>query len=271
MDSKFETSLIKYLCTNFEADIHLEGGEVFLEETLLLALGILTETVRNHLTITTNGTVRIDDESVLKVLKSVGCMRVSVEGHTDELQKSVRGCELSPVLENALYYKAKGISVALRITANRLNYKHMFNKVIPSLQERGFDNFQIYEMQPVGRGESSGLCITEPLAVFYEEWLSHPVNANIKVSLPNKRKPEIVKYIPRFEAIGVSVYEVGDIASISIGVDGTVRICPWDIISEPLVKIAETNLATLTKIILMQAKPHVCEYCSRIVLKGGTK
>jgi sulfatase maturation enzyme AslB (radical SAM superfamily) len=268
IDGDFETSLIQQLCDNFDANIHLEGGEIFLEETLFTALLSLSSSARRHLTITTNGTIHTDSEEVIDALASIGCLRVSVEGHTDELQKAIRGCGLATVLENALFYKSKGVQVVLRITANRLNYTKMFHEVIPSLQEKGFDDFQIYEMQPVGRGKTSSLCINEPLIALYEDWLHHPSNAKIKVSLPHKRKSEIVAYISRFGEIGITAYEIGDIPSISIGVDSAVRICPWDMDSAPLLMLNEVNLVALSEIIHMQTHPHVCDYCSHIVLKG---
>ena len=268
MDREFEIDLIQFLCTNYDADIHLEGGEVFLEETLLSSLLNLSESTRKHLTITTNGTIRANNEDVITALASVGCLRISVEGHNDELQNAVRGCGLSPVLENALYYKAKGIPVVLRITANNLNYTRIFDEIIPSLQDRGFDGFQIYEMQPVGRGKISGLCINERLDALYEGWLRYPSYASTKISLPNKRKAEVAEYMSRFTEIGVSIYEVGNIASISIGVGGAVRICPWDISSVPLMVVNETNFELLSEIINGQEEPHVCDFCSHIVLKG---
>jgi MoaA/NifB/PqqE/SkfB family radical SAM enzyme len=269
LDEKFEINLIKFFCNAYNADIHLEGGEIFLEESLITALLDLDESVRRHLTITTNGTVRSTNADTIKALTSVSCLRVSVEGHNDVLHKSVRGCELSTILDNALFYQSQGIPIILRITVNKLNIKNMFEETIPSLEKKGFSNFQIYEMQPVGRGKTSGLCITERLDLLYEGWLRHPTCTSVKVSLPNKRKYEVFEYIMRLKQAGVDVYEVGKATSISIGVDGVVRVCPWNMDSEPLMIVRDDNLELLSKIINAQAIPHECDFCSRIVLKGG--
>lgn len=39
----FEIELISFLCRSFDADIHLEGGEIFLEEHLIQALNRLND------------------------------------------------------------------------------------------------------------------------------------------------------------------------------------------------------------------------------------
>jgi MoaA/NifB/PqqE/SkfB family radical SAM enzyme len=268
MDNKLEVNLINFLCKNYNADIHLEGGEIFLEEGLITALSGLDKAIRQHLTITTNGTIRSANSDVIQVLQSLGCLRFSVEGHTDSLNQAVRKHALLPVLENALYYQDQGIPVTLRITLNKLNIDMMFNEIVPSLEEKGFSRFQIYEMQSIGRGKTSDLCINGNLDRFWGQLVKCPPNSHFKISLPLHRKTEAFEYITQFKQIGIEVMEVGNIASVNIGTNGSVRICPWDTTSEPLAFIQPDNFESLFSIIETQDIPHKCEYCSHIVLKG---
>jgi MoaA/NifB/PqqE/SkfB family radical SAM enzyme len=269
LDEKLEINLIRFLCNNYDADIHLEGGEIFLEESLISALLCLDESVRHHLTITTNGTICSTNTETIRALCSVRCLRVSVEGHNDLMHKTVRGHELNTILDNAHYYQSHGIPTALRITLNKLNIDKIFEETIPSLEDKGFSHFQIYEMQPVGRGKTSSLCIADRLDSLFGRWEKSLSRSSIKVSLPYRRRDEVYKYIARFKHIGVDVKEVGETASVSIGVDGTVRVCPWDMESEPLFIVQNDNLELLSKIIESQIVPHECNCCSRIVLEGG--
>lgn len=271
ISSSFEVKLIQFLCNHFHADIHLEGGEIFLEEHLIQALLMLDIQTRKNITVTSNGCFRTKNADTLEALRSISCLRISVEGHTEALHKKVRNCSLQTVLDHARYYKDMGIKVVLRITLNALNMQFMFSEVIPTLMKEGFNDFQIYEMQPVGRGRASDLCITEPLDSFYHDWLLHPLKANIKVSLSERRINEIKQYQESFANIGVKTDFIGNNASIAIGADYAVRICPWDMKSDPIVVLNENNIPKLCDIIKLQEVPHKCEFCTKAVLKVCTQ
>ena len=127
-------------------------------------------------------------------------------------------------------------------------------------------DFQIYEIQPVGRGRTSDICITTPLKNFYDDWIKHPSVSNIKVSLPFRRLKELDDYMPDLSKIGVTANNVRDAVSINIGVDGSVRICPWDVTSEPIMFVTKDNFEILFDVIESQ-QTHRCEYCTRIILR----
>ena len=267
----FEVELISFLCRSFDADIHLEGGEIFLEEHLIQALNRLDGRHKRCVTITSNGTVKTTSPDTLKSLRSISLLRISVEGHTDELHRKVRDCSLRTVLSNAAYYKSQGINTAIRITMNAFNMDSIFSNVIPGLLSEGFDDFQIYEVQPVGRGLTSELCIEGTLDSFFEDWLAHPSRANTTVSLPKRRVLEVKRRASALRSIGVMDKYVGNAASVSINAFGEVTVCPWNMLSEPSLRLDVSNINELLKAIEMQAVPHECEFCSRVVLKGGAQ
>lgn len=267
LDSSFEVMLIWFLCDHFQTGIHLEGGEIFLEEHLIQALSRLDMPMRKNITITSNGVLRTEKADTLEVLRSISCLRISVEGHTEALHRKIRNCSLQTVLSNARYYRDMGIHVVLRITLNKMNMSIMFSEVLPALMEQGFADFQIYEIQPVGRGMTSDICIADELDTFFEDWFCHPLKANIKVSLAERRVGEVRQHQAKLEQMGIAIEHVGDEAGIAIGADRTVRICAWDMTSAPLAVLNEHNLNELYSIIQSQDMPHKCEFCSKVILK----
>lgn len=91
LPANVELNLIRFLCQNFVADIHLEGGEIFLYKESIATLAHCNSEELKCITITTNGSILIEDEVILKVLRNIALLRVSVEGHTNSLNKAVRG------------------------------------------------------------------------------------------------------------------------------------------------------------------------------------
>lgn len=269
INDAFLIKFITYLCDNFDADIHLEGGEIFLEEHLICSLLKLSDSAKKAITITSNGLIRTKSEDTIEALRSVSSLRISVEGHTEYMHRKIRNCSLRTVLDNAVYYKKHGINVVLRMTVNAFNVGLIFSEVIPSIKKEGFDNFQLYEMQPVGRGKGSDLCIEGTLKLLYDDWASHPTHVNTSISLPEHRIEEVKRHSADLEKIGVVIERIRDAASISLSPNKEVKICPWDMTSAPEVIINENNFQALADIIERQTVPHSCDFCSRIVLREG--
>lgn len=143
---------IQDICTNYDAEIHLEGGEIFLIPQLLKKMYCIPEKILKSITITTNGTIFTDDTSIINMLKKIKVLRVSVEGYNSLLHEEIRGGSFNAVIENARRYQELGIPVCIRITLNRMNYDGFVNNTIMGLYNMGFENFQVYEFQSVGRG-----------------------------------------------------------------------------------------------------------------------
>ena len=86
------------LSEDYDADFHVEGGEIFLRPDLADVFRLVPDPYWRYLTITTNGTLPIVPVLPAEKLRLLGDLRVSVEGHTDELQRVMRGIALAPVL-----------------------------------------------------------------------------------------------------------------------------------------------------------------------------
>ena len=140
LSPEFVLDLLEKLCGGYEAEIHLEGGEIFLLPELLAAMNDLPDEVLRCITITTNGTIRLTDPDILKMLSRIQALRVSVEGHTNEQQREIRNIDLTPVLENARFYKENKIPVWLRITLYKNNWEGFVTETLPALNAEGFEN-----------------------------------------------------------------------------------------------------------------------------------
>lgn len=261
--------IINVLCAVYDAQFHLEGGEVFLCPELLERMDTFPDSILQRLTITTNGTIRLENPRILSVLTRIGALRISVEGHTDRQQQAIRGIGLAPVLDTAAYYQRLGAPVVLRVTLNGTNYDRFVEETIPGLMRQGCSDLQIYEFQQVGRGVSSngqfalGESIKELLTALEAQGAWE--NSSVKFMFPSRRISEISAHQ---EALGRSGFQVQLIKpenGISIHADGGVYICPWDNDKRHcLFNIKEVGLEDALKRLGQENLTHTCGHCSAI-------
>ena len=268
LPTDLEINLSHFLCQNFTPNIHLEGGEIFLHKESIAVLAHCSREELEHITITTNGSVLTEDEEILKVLRNIALLRVSVEGHTDTLNEAVRGIPAEKVLQNAQLYKEMKVEVALRLTLNALNVNQMISEVIPALTERGFDRIQIYEHQPVGRGRASNLDVRGTLHPFFEELVRSEIGMNTIIMLPRRRGEEIHHFEKRLTDHGATIKSMEPALSLSIGADGSVHACPWITDSPPLMYI-DNDRDSFMDAINRIPPTHSCDFCSAYSISWG--
>ncbi|MCT4688870.1 radical SAM protein [Vallitalea sp.] len=263
-------SIIQELYEAYDLDIHIEGGEIFLRPKIFNTLAILDKEILQCMTITSNGTIFMDTPDVQYVLKHIENFRISVEGHTNELNSVLRDCDVLKVLNNAEKYQKMGANIVLRITLHRGNIQTLIRDTLPALANRGFHNFQIYELQSVGRGDGLDYCIREEKDFndFIDTLIEYlPTRMNVKlmfnksrVKSINLRKNELIK-------AEIQVEEIEPNLSLSIKSDGGVNICPWDTFGDVLFNIHHEN--NLVKRLNQFNLLHDCEHCSKIKMKVG--
>lgn len=256
---------LQYFYDTYETKVHLEGGEIFLRPELLSQMGTLPENLLKHVTITTNGTIRNNDPTVLAMLRKLNLLRISVEGHTEEQQRLVRGTSLKHTLENAAFYQSVGVPVCLRLTLNKLNYHGFVSQTISSLAAYGFLVFQVYEFQSVGRGVDAQdeLTIDFPLDELWAELYEHhfPKGTHFKLMLSARRGAEVENAAPSLEKRNFVCAKLSPESGLSIHADGGVFLCAWDNdSSHQLFNWYEQKRPQ----VLLQSIPltHTCEYCS---------
>lgn len=226
LPKEFVLSLIRKVCSRYNVEIHLEGGEIFLLPELLAVMNTLPDEVLKCITITTNGTICLTDPEVLEMLSRIGALRVSVEGHTNEHQRAIRNTDLTPVLDNACFYKENNIPVWLRVTLHKNNYEAFVKETLPALNSESFENIQVYEFQNVGRGNDNhadfeiGASIGHFLKSLEE---NHSLlKGNIRMLFPEKRISEILDKKDALLEKGYKVQVLEPRAGISIHADGQV-------------------------------------------------
>lgn len=149
MDDVVDT--ISWLCNKFEADLHLEGGEIFLRSDLDQIFAKLAPEYLSLLTVTTSGNFPVPMQVSQERLRALGDLRISVEGHTDELQQMLRPANLDRVFRTTEMLRTSAIPFSLRVTLHLLNVRKI-QEMITSFVARGVDRISFFEYQPVGRG-----------------------------------------------------------------------------------------------------------------------
>lgn len=265
--------LIQYFCTEYDAEIHLEGGEIFLRPELLSAMNCLPIEILQCITITTNGTICIEEPETIAMLKKIHALRVSVEGHTDEQQYFVRGITLKNVVRNALFYKNKGILVWMRLTMTCQNWEHLLDSTLPYYISLGFLNFQIYEFQTVGRGEKnkSLLAVSDDAFVSFLEKLKvwkgfcEKTNLQIRFMFSRIRQEIIHSYKEQLEQNNFKVEDIPQENGVSIHADGSVYLCAWDNEkSHCILNVYNESLRQMTVLFEQMHLTHQCSHCSAV-------
>lgn len=267
--------LIRKVCSKYSAEIHLEGGEIFLLPGLLAEMNTLPDEVLKCVTISTNGTLCLKESEVLEMLSRIGSLRVSVEGHTNEQQRAIRNTDLTPVLDNARFYKENNIPVWLRVTLHKNNYEAFVKETLPALNSEGFENIQVYEFQNVGRGNDNHADFEVGASIGYflkslEENHSR-LKGRIRMMFPEKRILEISDKKDALLEQGYKVQVLSPEAGVSIHADGQVYLCAWENDPEQcIMNICETGVETFLERIETMDLMHKCRHCSAIrIMKGN--
>lgn len=264
------SQIIMSLCDAYNADFEIEGGELFLRDDISTLFEVVPASYWSNVTITTNGTVDIKVD--YRYLRHLGDLRVSVEGHTDELQQEIRGVTLAPVLDTCSSLRSNGVLVTLRITLHRKNYKQLY-EIIDAFANLGFTSLSIFEFQSVGRGrfyEKEYVLENIDLDNVLRLLCSNPIPAGIetlKLSLSAKRIPFVTTYWERLVARGFEIVDLSGVPSLTVNCNGDIGVCPWDVGREKIGALQIGELCCdVAEYIGAGCLDHVCDYCSAISL-----
>ena len=265
-------SIIMALCDTFEAFFDVEGGEFFLRHDIGRLFDLLPVEYLHRLTITTNGVTKIGVPSAK--LRELDEFRVSVEGHTDELQRDIRGIGLDPVYRTCRRLMSDDVPITLRITLHRKNYQYV-DTMINHFIEKGFTRFSLYEFQATGRG-----CLCETEYALDESNLETIIRqllvgswtratAAVKLSLGTPRVPLIRSYSDQLVSSGYEVIDLPNAASLTVNYDGTMGVCPWLIGNDNFgVFEPDTFASDIVRLIEDKRLNHSCPHCSAIRIRN---
>ncbi|MCA9731950.1 MAG: radical SAM protein [Deferribacteres bacterium] len=260
--------IVTILSDSYAAAFDVEGGEFFLRPDIDELFEVVPSHYWNNITITTNGTVNVGIDP--KHLRCLDEFRISVEGHTDELQHDIRGINLSPVLETCLHLHSNRVPVTLRITLHKKNYKYL-PEMIEKFIALGFTKFSMYEFQPVGQGYSYrneyslNQLEIEKIFNLLLSFTNYEKIELLKLSLSRKRIPIVTTYRSKFVRIGYNVADLSGISSLTINYNGEIGICPWNVGDDVIGLFYKDDFKTdISKYVERGLFNHFCDYCSAI-------
>ena len=267
--------IITSLSKKFSASFDVEGGEFFLRKDIYKLFKSVDDQYWRNITITTNGSIAIREDSVC--LQNLDEFRISIEGHTDELQQDLRGIKIAPIIRTCLQVKKFGVMPTLRITLTKKNYDQI-NEMLDYFLALGLRKFSFYEYQPVGRGKDyeqmyglSSQEMEQALISLNPRFLSMGIDI-LKLSLSKKHLPLVDKYQSMLQQKGFEILDISGVPSLTIDFDGTLGICPWNLKGEKVGIYQEaTFVADVINLIDRGKLYHVCDHCSsiRILFKSS--
>lgn len=262
-------SIIINLSQDYDPDFEIEGGELFLREDIRELFENIPVKYLKNITITTNGTqvIKVSNDRLIQL----NDIRISVEGHTDELQHEIRGISLDPIWKTCLTLKASQIPFTLRITLHKKNIRY-FKEMVDFFIAHGYSSFSFFEFQSVGRGKlyypEYGLSTAD--IEFLLETLRYCPDlhkiSSFKFSFNSSRINLVNKYHDQLINSGYDVINVSNVPSLTINFDGSIGICPWNVGQERIgLFTKDLDLNTFVKgRINCRDLFHKCKNCSAI-------
>lgn len=248
----------------YDCDIHLEGGEIFLYPELFDILYDLDDSILKSITITTNGTIKVQNTNVISVLKRINALRISVEGHTQEIHEKVRNSSLDFVLTNGIALLNMGINVVLRITLNRYNQDSLLIDGITKFYQYGYKKIQIYEFQEVGRGNNNAFSITCDFKQIFKQFESVAVPVDLKMMLSSRRIQDVQDYPWNHHNLTITYNDENE-NGISINANGEISLCAWND-QEIIANFSQMSNAQILAFLNSRDFFHTCTHCSKVVL-----
>jgi len=240
------SDVLKGLCRRFDADISLEGGEPFLRVGVDRMLAELAAEVLRTLTVTTNGTVKI--RAAPNVLRGLGQLRVSIDGHVDELQQELRGTDLGLVLDSCRRLQERDVPFWIRMTLWKRNVRALA-EIYAWVEEHKIQRLSLFEYQSSGRGigqeELYGVSGAD-VAAFLDDLVELPRPSclhGLTVNFAERRVESVIAQRPRLEEAGLTLCELPETPNCTINYDGTVGISPWRVTAHGAPDVFTTTAA----------------------------
>lgn len=265
-------AIITSLCDTYDTYFDVEGGEFFLRQDVAELFNMLPVDYLGRLTITTNGVTRIDVSP--PILQQLDEFRVSVEGHTDELQHDIRGIKLKPVLKTCYGLMEAGVPITLRITLHKKNHNQVAD-MLTYFIGKGFSKFSLYEFQATGRG-----CLCETEYALCTNELEESIRqladlalpkqaAAVKLSLSARRIDLVRAYESRLTAGGYTILSLAGAASLTVNYNGDLGVCPWNVGNDNIGKVNPAQfMSSIHNSMDTGQLDHQCVHCSAIRIRN---
>ncbi len=261
-------NIIVGLSEKYDAFFDIEGGEFFLRDDISKLFDVLPPDYWRRITVTTNGITKITITS--DIILRLDEFRISVEGHTDRLQKELRGINLKPVMKTCTELRSAGIPFVLRITLHKKNFQYLV-EMLQWFIKQGFDKFSLYEFQSAGRGlqhELEYALDESELVQALKELCAYPLTKNtklIKISLSARRASSIHSIRKELEQNGYEIIDLSGVASLTVNYDGSLGICPWKVGIESIgLYDSRKFISDVQQLVEHGNLDHLCNHCSTV-------
>lgn len=224
--------VITDICQRFDADISLEGGEPFLRKGLGDMLAALPPDVLRRITLTTNGTVPVVAPAA--VLRTLGALRISVDGHDERTHRALRGVGLTKILNTCRALTDLQVPFVTRMTLWRENTEHL-REIYAFVAEQGVKRLSLFEYQASGRGSArdSALGVTDArMSRFFQDLLHIARPATLEVLTINlaKRRVEAAQSLAEdLAAAGITLNLLPRVANCTVNYNGEIGVSPWQV------------------------------------------
>ncbi|MBT3376927.1 MAG: radical SAM protein [Lentisphaerae bacterium] len=264
-------SVISLLCDKHNADIEMEGGEVFIRRDISELLAALPDEHLKAITVTTNGTMPL--EGMTNALRKLRALRISIEGNTEDVHGHLRQSGLQEIVSRGQDLMKAGVPVVARCTLNRTNWEFLEEMII-AFSEWGFSSIQLFEFQAVGRGQNIAtefrLCADAIRSSL--ELVSGLASENgcprVRFSLPASRLPIVDEVFGLDQRDGVvAVRRAPSRNSLTIDRNGDLGVCPWLVGSDVVGNLRVADLESILEATKVAGGlVHQCVYCSAVHL-----
>ncbi|EDY21028.1 Radical SAM domain protein [Chthoniobacter flavus Ellin428] len=228
-------SVIVALDTEYDMDVHLEGGEAFLSDDLAELLARVPTDTWQKITITTSGALKPKFD--VKLLRSVGDLRVSVEGMNAEQHFTLRGMQIDRTESFMLDLQRDGVRFSIRSTLFTENVQHWMG-LAQYARQLGAAQLSWYELQPVGRANQTaehGFLTPQQIDSFLAS-LSAQRSSDLpllcRFQFPERRVEAVGQRTRSLSASGWHVRSLPDIPSLTINPNGDIGVSPWKITAQ---------------------------------------
>lgn len=265
--------ITKQIVNNYDAYLDVEGGEIFLRNDIDQYFKCLNDHELGRITVTTNGTVPFTNSP--EVFKRLDEFRVSIEGHTDELNADIRGIGLNVILSSCEQWIKQGIRPVVRMTLNKKNYVYV-KESLDRFYAFGFRRFSFYEYQNVGSGEINEdeyvmdeNMVAEAVRIITAATKDYPRMDYIKICLSSKRDNIVSDYQALFAEKNWVIKDIRAVNSLTINYDGHLGVCPWDVGYDWNDNYLYNDQTFITSVnTLINSNAHQgCTHCTASVMK----
>jgi MoaA/NifB/PqqE/SkfB family radical SAM enzyme len=169
-------------------------------------------------------------------LRSLGQLRVSIDGHISELQRELRGVDLAPVLASCRRLDNQDVPFWVRMTLWKRNIRALAD-IYSWVAANKIRRVSFFEFQSSGRGIGQELIYgvsSADVDAFLHDLITLARPACLEmltVNFAERRLAAVEAQRSRLNGADITLCELPETPNCTINYDGTIGISPWRVTS----------------------------------------